>query len=357
MIRWTDITPSDFPHERRALEFLKKSLPDIEPYRAWGPFVFSADGQLPEVDCLVVASHGIFLVEIKSYHGELTGNSMEWTLASGYSDPRNFDNPRLSANSKSKKLLGKLQKTKALKGKKMPWIEALVFLSEEDFTCRLPDDARDGITGLGKGKHGEINQGGGLPGVVETIERFKKGNSSINAELSQSIFDAMDELHITPSHRFKTITGTYVLGDERSEDGETLVYSAHHLRKPRLSYGVSFYKAIQTPDYSGDRRARRAARREFDLLSPQDTFHPGLPNAVDFDDEHPLGPAVVYTADASAQRLDEFLEEKDAELDDAARTDLLTRLVDAVHYANTQNMFHRALRPSVIFLHETADGY
>ena len=357
MIRWTDITPSDFPHERRALEFLKRSLPETEPYRAWGPFIFDSDGQFPEVDCLVVASHAVFLIEIKSYHGELTGNSMKWTLASGYSDPRSFDNPRLSANSKSKKLLGKLQKTKALKGKKMPWIQALVFLSEEDFTCRLPDDARDGITGLGKGKHYEIDQGGGLPGVVETIERFKKGNSNINAELSESISDAMDGLHITPSDRFKKISGTYQLGDKRSEDSEMLVYTAAHSRKLSLTYGVSFYKSIPTPDYGDDRRARRAARREFDLLSPRETRHPGLPDAVDFDDEHPLGPAVVYEADPDALRLDEFLESKNVELVGAARTDLWTRLIDAVQYANKRNMFHRALRPSVIFVHKAADGH
>ncbi len=62
--RWIQVTPSDFPWERDALTFLKERLPDHEPYRAWANFEFLLDGTIGEVDVLVVAPKGVFLVEI-----------------------------------------------------------------------------------------------------------------------------------------------------------------------------------------------------------------------------------------------------------------------------------------------------
>ena len=54
--RWKVLTPSQFEHERRALDFVRAGLPDHEPYRAWANFEFTAaDGALYEVDLLVLA--------------------------------------------------------------------------------------------------------------------------------------------------------------------------------------------------------------------------------------------------------------------------------------------------------------
>jgi hypothetical protein len=40
--RWTTVTPSEFDHERAALDHVRKLLPDSEPYRAWSNFTFTA---------------------------------------------------------------------------------------------------------------------------------------------------------------------------------------------------------------------------------------------------------------------------------------------------------------------------
>jgi hypothetical protein len=73
--RWTTITPSQFAHERAALSHVQQFLPDTEPYRAWSNFTFTADtGHVHEVDLLVAAPGGLYLIEIKSLHGRLTGS-------------------------------------------------------------------------------------------------------------------------------------------------------------------------------------------------------------------------------------------------------------------------------------------
>ena len=49
--RWKQITPSQLPWEREALDFMRERLPDLDPYRAWANFEFIAgDGTINEVD-------------------------------------------------------------------------------------------------------------------------------------------------------------------------------------------------------------------------------------------------------------------------------------------------------------------
>ena len=79
--RWTTVTPSQFDHEREALEHVRRLLPDAEPYRAWSNFTFTADtGHVYEVDLLVAARSGLYLIEIKSLRGRLTSSGANWVL-------------------------------------------------------------------------------------------------------------------------------------------------------------------------------------------------------------------------------------------------------------------------------------
>lgn len=52
--RWVTVTESEFDHEHRGLEAVRKKLPDSEPWRAWSNFTFTANtGHVREVDLLV----------------------------------------------------------------------------------------------------------------------------------------------------------------------------------------------------------------------------------------------------------------------------------------------------------------
>jgi hypothetical protein len=101
---WKQITPSDFAWEREALAFLKDQLPDHEPYRAWANFEFIAlDGSINEIAALVLTPKGLFLVEITSHPGEIGGDAGTW-IWTREGRRRVFDNPRLLADRKAKKL-------------------------------------------------------------------------------------------------------------------------------------------------------------------------------------------------------------------------------------------------------------
>ena len=48
---WTEVSPSRFPWEKEALEYLRDNLPDHEPWRVWTNFQFIADdGSINEID-------------------------------------------------------------------------------------------------------------------------------------------------------------------------------------------------------------------------------------------------------------------------------------------------------------------
>ena len=141
--RWKEITPSQFPWEREALEYVRQFLPDHDPYRAWSNFEFIAnDGSINEIDLLVVTPMGFFMVEIKSRPGHLSGDSGTWVWKK--EDGRFFteDNPLFLTNRKAKKLISLLRSQKAFDKVKIPFLEALVFCSAKSLTCNLKGNDR-----------------------------------------------------------------------------------------------------------------------------------------------------------------------------------------------------------------------
>ncbi len=72
--RWHVIAVSNFPWEREALEWLRGQLQDRDPWNVWTNFDFIDDeGNISEVDALMLSSTGLFLLEIKSRPGPVDG--------------------------------------------------------------------------------------------------------------------------------------------------------------------------------------------------------------------------------------------------------------------------------------------
>lgn len=126
---WTSFAESPYPWERDALDFVRERLPEHEPYRAWSLFEFIAlDGSVNEVDLLVFAPYGFFLIEIKSRPGRLAGDAGTWTWETD-SRLASTDNPLKLANLKAKKLADLLNHQSAAKrGGRVPFVEPLIFL-------------------------------------------------------------------------------------------------------------------------------------------------------------------------------------------------------------------------------------
>ena len=82
--RWVAVMEPAFPWEREALSYVRQRLPEQDPFRAWSNFEFIAEnGSINEVDLLVVSLYKIYLVEIKSRPGRVSGDAGTWTWTDG----------------------------------------------------------------------------------------------------------------------------------------------------------------------------------------------------------------------------------------------------------------------------------
>src|SRR6266568_2828936 len=197
--RWKQFAESQFAHEREALEFLRDNLPDRDPIFLYSNFEFIADdGSVNEIDAFVVTQAGVFLLELKSRGGIIVGNRHLWDWEK---EGRTItvDSPLVLANSKARKLASLLDKQRAFKGDRAPWIEALVLLSAPGISVRLPESERMRVC--------EREPRDKRPGILPALlQREYYGNESarrpqIDLSVARRVAKALDEAGIRPSQR------------------------------------------------------------------------------------------------------------------------------------------------------------
>lgn len=341
--RWITVTESDYAWEREALRHLRAGIPDRDPYRAWANFEFLLDGTIGEVDALVIAPKGMFLIEIKSWPGRLQGDSNTWRLTKPDGNVRSFDSPLLVTNRKAKRLKSLLMRQKAVRGSRIPFITPLIFLSNNQLECRLDPTGRAGVHGL----DGESDQSGGLTSIVEAVQNFtpeehaRLAGRKVDRATSEKLARGLEQAGVRPSQQRRQV-GELVLGDLIAEGPGYQDFDAQLPRFERTHRRVRIYGAASTSSQEDREHLARAAEREFELLDAVN--HPGIIKVLSWHD-HELGPALVFDRDVDEQRLDHFLQERAGELDIGARLELIRELAEAVAHAHSRRLFHRALSP------------
>lgn len=340
---WKQITPSDFTWEREALDYAREILPDHEPYRAWANFEFIAqNGSINEVDLLVLTPKGLFLVEIKSHPGAIRGDANTWIWEKPDGGIKAFDNPRLLADRKAKKLASLLKtQASARKSKEtIPFINTVVFLSAENVVNKLQGPARLHVC-TRKNFLDEI-------AAIGTDWRHR----TLNKPTSKMVARALEEAGIKESTRTRRV-GQYQLTQLLDESDHFQDWLAQHtesdvIRKVRiyLTYGKSEAEA---------QRLEKAAQLEFRLLEGLE--HPGILKVKDLQ-RHDHGPALVYEHDREAHRLDHLLLHtgENKRLETSQALSLMRSIAEAVRYAHSQRLYHRALSPQSVYVKEHTGG-
>ena len=97
---------------------------------------------------------------------------------------------------------------------------------------------------------------------------------------------------------------------------------------------------------------RRAAAREFQIIQTLD--HRGILPVLDYKD-HENGPALLFRyLDPEAVRFDHYLATNCHKLTTDQRLDMLRQIADAIRYAHSKRVIHRALGPQSILVSEPA---
>ena len=351
---WTIITPSRYEWERRALDFIRARFPTHDPYRAWANFEFqAADGAIYEVDLLVLTKQGFWLVEIKSRPGRVEGDTGTWIWTHNnrrFSD----DNPVLLANRKAKALAALLGQQPACRKGHVPWLDALVFLSDPDIQCALRGPARHRVCLTDR----EANHPGGLRQGIRAalINREVPGveaspRSPIDIRVARMLTQALEQAGIRPSQQARRV-GDYVLGELLADGPGYQDWLAEHTSLAGVHCRVRQYLVAQAASEEDRQRIQRVAAHEFRLL--QSLEHPGILAVRDYK-QHAYGPALLFHYEAQAVRLDHFLTTRGDQLTFDLRLNLLRQLADAIRYAHSKRIIHRALSPQSILV-LTADA-
>src|SRR3954452_5462320 len=264
---WRIITPSRYEWERRGLDFLRDGLPDHEPYRAWANFEFqSSDGAIYEVDLLVLTKQGLWLVEIKSRPGRVEGDAGTWTWTNKEGRRSSDDSPVLLANRKAKALSSLLKPRMAAQRVPMPWLEALVFLSDPDIQCDLQGTARNRVCLVDR------EPADGRPGRKGILAALKNreaagvdptSRDAIDIKTAKALTRAMEQVGIRPSQKARRV-GDYAL--RQLLDESPGVYQdrlAEHAALPGVFRRVRQYLVAQAASEEARQQMRRAAAREF----------------------------------------------------------------------------------------------
>jgi serine/threonine protein kinase len=347
---WKILTPSQFEHERRALDFLRAGLPDHEPYRAWANFEFTAsDGALYEVDLLVLTKLGFWLVEIKSRPGRLEGDAATWTWITSEGRRLTDDNPRLLANRKAKALKSLLVGQSTLKGVKLPFLDEVVFLSVPELDCQLSPAGMNHVCLVDRGDDHPLGPRSGvlaallnrqLPGV-EAVCR-----TAIDAKLARALSRAMDQAGIRRSQKERR-AGDYFLGELLADGPAYQDRVATHAAIEGVKRRARQYLVARATSEEQRPHVQRAAEREFRLLQSLD--HPNVLRAFDFK-VHDFGPVLLFEHTPDAVRLDHYLTDKADRIGPEVRLSILRQLADAVRHAHGRRIIHRALAPQSILV-------
>ncbi|MGH9230949.1 MAG: BREX system serine/threonine kinase PglW, partial [Acidimicrobiales bacterium] len=354
------------------MAFLRRRLPDREPYQVWSNFEFVApSGALYEVDALAVTDNGVHLIEIKSHPGAIGGDGSTWQWTTPQGKVRLFDNPRLLANRKAKALKEVLGRTKefARRRNELPYVAEAVFLSDADVVVTLsppgryqvfrrdPDESpgdRGGASTIEPPSRRPT-----LPGIVEALtsldpDRGGRPRRRVDRPLGARLARAVERAGIRERTSRRRI-GDYrivELIDDVEADRDTGVayqdFVVEHVNVAGVRRRLRLYPLEQNATTTQREVAARAAKREFEYLFPLD--HPGILAPRDYI-EHERGPCLLFDAVPGAQRLDRWVARGGLDRCGLAdRIDVVRALAEALAHAHQRGVFHRALCPSAVLV-------
>ncbi|MGA3563755.1 BREX system serine/threonine kinase PglW [Melissospora conviva] len=339
--RWETVTPSQFAHEREALAHVQALLPDNEPYRVWSNFTFTAQTGHPyEVDLLVAAPSGLYLIEIKSLTGRVYSSGSNWILASP-GGTRVFDNPLHLADAKAKKLKSLLQAAaKQRKGKpvRIPFVQAAVFLSKPGLKIELSDHHLHNVYGP---EPAPGHQPGALPSIGAFLMRPPQDEQQrVTKEMSLALPDLLKAIGVARSRRHHQV-GAWQLEPRPFDVGPTWQdHLARHRDLESMHRRVRVYLVERNAVQAERASIERAAKRE--MLALQGISHPGIVQ-VDSLESHEAGPALIFRYDPRSVRLDHYMAQYGDRLDAGTRLTMIRQLAETVAYAHRRRLHHHAL--------------
>ncbi|MFW6598099.1 BREX system serine/threonine kinase PglW [Propionibacteriaceae bacterium Y2011] len=347
-VRWTEVSPSQFPHEAEGLQLVRELLPEQPPFHAWSNFEFrDGHGRWHEVDLLVLGRRRLHLVELKYYSGRLRGDDHTW-LRDGR---RAEDSPLKLARRKAQYFSSKLKdeferwvrETKANAPPAhtvVPWVQESVFLHHPKFVSELSEASAIGLYGIdGQERHSN------LPGISELLLEHGDPRRQIR---ERTIAELMSRIGLV--QRREREAGSWVIREEAIADGDGWQeWEASHKISQQRRARIRIQVLPPTAPEAERRRVATIAEHEFRVM--EHLNHQGVLRPEDLIDSD-LGVGLVYPLDDDWQRLDLWLSGQPDGVSLETQLSIIRKAGEALQYAHGNKVVHRGLNPHTIWVRE-----
>ena len=347
---WKVMGPPATPEEAAALEAFREVLPDDGRTTAWVNLTFiDENARTAEIDVLLLSPVGLFCVELKGWHGTITGNSQRW-----YQPGKTHPNPFLVTDRKGKRLASLLKSYASTPQQKsmVPWVNALVVMHGQGSKFAVDASGRAGVIKLDTYEVASKPPLQRLSEFLATPPAHPK--DSIDPQRAHLVRALCEKASFLPTPKTRMV-GDYAVAesDPVAEGPDWQDVVVKHPNLPKLRQRLRLYDV--PPKVSATERARieQLAQREFQL-----TFgikHEGIAVPQQFlvtDD----GPALVFEYQDAERPLDAYLADEGAGLTLDDRVAMVEQLGDVLRYAHQRHLFHRALSPQRVWVRPTSAG-
>jgi serine/threonine protein kinase len=352
--RWFQERPSEYPWEQDGLDHVRRLMPHAEPYRAWATFSFTAaSGRINECDLLIAVPGGLYLVELKGHPGRVVNIGETWSFyRDGSTRERTLRNPLHLTDLKSKELKGRLEwAARQLKvSHRVPRVEPAVFLSAPGLDSHLDDVQSTRV-------FARDDDSSGLPWIWRDLlaKPPQRESQRVTPEFSRHVLPKLlEKIGIRASTAHLRFGDDWKLATDPLDAGPTWEDRlAERNGIVREEGRVRIYLTELQAAEERKQSVERAARREYQVL--QGITHRGIAQAVEIR-EHQGGPAILFRHRASDLRLDSYLAVFGDQLTPEARLDMVRQLGEAMRYAHSRSLYHRALAARSVYVSAKDDG-
>jgi serine/threonine protein kinase len=323
--------PSNDP-ERRALVYLREHLP--EPYRVLHNFELRHDdGQWFEVDVAIIAPHAVYIVDVKSTHGEIHVAGGKWhpERRAPFTSP--LAKLRLHAKQLSTLIAGQPPRSEL----RAIWVEAAVILTAPDVQL-LDPERRD------------------RDHVVKLIgcEKFFQNASRLPHQPPASTAPHIGAIIAAIKGKARPQAGLSLYGrswqcEERL--GGNDFYTEYRARNAHVATSarvlVRVYRAdpyLPADEREGQRERIANAYSALNKLPP----HPAIPAARDFFPTENNDGYVLVLDDAPGRSLRVHLSKANLALTTDQKICVVADVLGALAHCHAHAVIHRALSPATI---------
>ena len=340
--QWHDVGQPATPAEAEALQAIKALLPDAALAWAWSNLSFiSVQGRLAETDLLLLTRTGLTLVELKGWHGRITGNQQTWRVGD-----ESKPNPLFLTDQRAKWLKGLLDYVQPHGARRVPipFVRAITVLHGRNSVVDLDSVAATDTYAL----DGFNVQG--LPPLSDYLNRVPQDiRDAVDAKRARQIIAIINEAGFTSPPRTRKVGQYEVDRLEPIEQGpswnDVIAENPHF---PGQRKRIRLYDVPRGASAERREQVTRTAKREY--LLTNGLRHPGVVAPEEFVDDPNAGPSLVFAYDPAAVRLDAWLSEHRDELTIERQLELLRQLAEILKYAHSRGIQHRALTPQQVFV-------